>query len=158
MTVTSALVETAFRNFVFRHFGTLGGEVFRHFNSRYPELRNGVKSTVRCSSVFHFGILVVKDLDISNSQYPNLRYVVCDISRLRVSRFRDSCDEESSLLTTPTPGIQNSGMESLSFHDFGFCDFGTLHDKSFCHFHLPVSEIPVSNSSKWSRINSPRSP
>jgi hypothetical protein len=31
------------------------GEVFRHFKSRYPELRNGVRSTVWYSNVSHFG-------------------------------------------------------------------------------------------------------
>jgi hypothetical protein len=116
----------------------------------------------------HFGIPVVKDLDISNSRYPKLRYVVCDISRLRVSRFRDSCDEESSLLTPPTPGIRNSGMESLSFHDFGFRDFGTPYFPSpgirlfmMRVFVISISRYPKSRypilqmeSDQWSTISS----
>jgi hypothetical protein len=68
--------------------------------------------------------------------------LVCDISR-----FWDSSDEESLLLTPPTPGIRNSGMESLSFLNFGFCDFGTPYDESLCHLHLLVTEILVSKTS-----------
>jgi hypothetical protein len=56
--------------------------------------------------------------------------LVCDISRLQVSRFRDSSDEDSLLSTPPTPGIRNSDMESLPFLDFGFRDFGTPYDES----------------------------
>jgi hypothetical protein len=97
-------------------------------------------------------------LDSSNSRYPKLRYGFFFISRLRVSKFWDSSDEESLLLTPPTPDIQNSGIESLSFLDFGFRDFGTPYDESLCHFHLSVSEISVSNTSKWSRNDSPWSP
>jgi hypothetical protein len=37
-------------------------------------------------------------------------------------------------------------MEFLSFLDFGFHYFGTPYDESLCHFHLPVTEILVSNT------------
>jgi hypothetical protein len=92
----------------------------------------------------HFGIPVVKFLDSPCRGARNFEMqLVCDILQLPVSRFRDSSDEESLLLTPPTPGIQNSSMESLTVLNFEFRDFGTPYDESLCHFHLLVSEIPV---------------
>jgi hypothetical protein len=56
----------------------------------------------------------------------------------RISEFRDSFDEESQLLTLPTPGIRTSEMESdqwstllmirrsRSLRDFAYRDFGIL--------------------------------
>ena len=51
----------------------------------------------------------------------------------RISWFRDCCDQESRLLTPPTPGIQNSEMELFLskllllclFRDFRILDFAT---------------------------------
>jgi hypothetical protein len=104
-------------------------------------------SQFRVSALWHFGTPVVKCLDSPCRGARNSETeFVCEISRLQVSLFRDSSDEEYLLLTPNTLGIRNSGMESLSFLNFGFRDFGTPYDESLCHFHLPVSEIPVSNT------------
>jgi hypothetical protein len=49
----------------------------------------------------HFGIPVVKDLDSTcRGARKSEMELVCDISQ-----FRDSFEEESLLLTPPTPGI-----------------------------------------------------
>jgi hypothetical protein len=88
-------------------------------------------SQFRVSTLRHFGTPVVKFLDSPCRGARNSETeLVCDILRFRVSRFRDSSDEESLLLTPPTPGIRNSGMESLIISDFGFHDFGTPVMKS----------------------------
>jgi hypothetical protein len=73
--------------FAFRHSC---GEVFRHFNSRYPGLRNGVISwSAKLLLMCLFRIL-----------------------GFWISQLRDSCVEESQLLTSQSPGIRNSEMES----------------------------------------------
>jgi hypothetical protein len=155
MAVTIALFKNCisqFRVSALRHFGT---PVVKCFDTSTPGIRNSEMESDQRSGTpaflisvnRHFGIPVVKFLDSPCRGARNSETeLVCDISRLRVSRFRDSSDEESLLLTPPTPGIRNSGMESLSFLDFGFRDFGTPYDESLCHFHLPVSEIPVSST------------
>ena len=60
------------------------------------------------------------------------------ISAFLISQLRDSCDEESRLLTPPTPGIRNSEMKIKSWFDvpvsgfrrFAFHNFGTPVMKS----------------------------
>jgi hypothetical protein len=44
---------------------------------------------------------------------------------IRILAFRDSCDEESRHLTLPITDIRSFEMESLSFRNFRFHDFGT---------------------------------
>jgi hypothetical protein len=48
----------------------------------------------------------------------------------RISQLRDSCDEESLLLTPPTPSIRNSEMEYLLmclFRDFRVSHFASSY-------------------------------
>ena len=54
------------------------------------------------SGLLWWGVLT---LESSNFRYPKLRYGVFDISRFPISRLWDPYDEESRLLTLPTPSI-----------------------------------------------------
>jgi len=145
---------------VFRHSC---GEVFRHSNSQYLELWSGVIShsaklfvDVPVLGFLHFafcefGTPVMKILDSWLLQLPISRtpkwsyFLVCEtlcwcacfrILAFLISRLRDSCDEESRLLTPANPSIWNFEMElfpSLQnsllmclFQDFGVSHFTTL--------------------------------
>jgi hypothetical protein len=136
-----ALFKTIFRNFTFQHYC---GEVFRHFNSRYPELRNGFRSTIRyfvvlyfndstfwysCGEVFrHFNS---RYLELRNRVRSTVRYFI--VLYFDDSAFRHSCGEVFRHFNSWYPELRNgfisqsaklfvgvpiSGFRHFAFHDF----------------------------------------
>jgi hypothetical protein len=53
--------------------------VLNNTTSQSAKLRNGVSSTFWLFALHNFRIPIMRVLDISKSQYPNLRYGVFDI-------------------------------------------------------------------------------
>ena len=114
------LHKKVFWRFTFRDFGT---SVMKSLDSWLLQL--SVSETPKwslcwcaCFGISRFATSKVKfplifDFSVCETPKWSLCWCACfGISTFLISQLRDSCDEESRLLTPPTPSIQNSEMES----------------------------------------------